>query len=237
MPGTVAHKLAENWRNLPYHVFGDIVTMGGLQKCRQVCQSWNEMVSKMTKYDKNPIRRSVESLAAQIRKEWVVPHKPFLHKITAAASLAYHEILGSVMDMDLDDVDLASVPVEHLSSLASCVTRRVNIINVSNCDFDDIFDSVKCEELNIGRLTLTTEETQALVLSMESRVKVVELGYDGEVSLDITALTQYSGEGRCGWVGYYHDTKERYKEEMRTWVQRTNWLMEGEEDLFNVIRN
>ena len=195
------------------------------------------MVSKMTRYEKNPIRRSVESLAAQIRKEWVVPHKPFLHKITAAASLAYHEILGSVMDMDLDDVDLVSVPVDHLASLASCVTRSVDIINISNCDIIRILDSVKCQDLNISRQTLSNEETQALVRSMESRVKVVSLGFNGEVSLDITALTQYNGEGRCEEMAYWYDTKERYKEEMRTWVQRTNWLMEGEEEWFSVSRN
>ena len=125
------------------------------------------MVSKMTKYDKNPIRRSVESLAAQIRKEWVVPHKPFLHKITAAASLAYHEILGSVMDMDLDDVDLVSVPVEHLASLASCVTVAVGIINVSNTDLSPILDNIKIEGLSISSQTLSREETRALVRAME----------------------------------------------------------------------
>ena len=67
-----------NWQNLPYHVFGDIMTMtmmgmeslNDLQKCRKVCKSWNVMMSQMTKYGKDTIRKKAESLAYQIRKEW-----------------------------------------------------------------------------------------------------------------------------------------------------------------------
>ena len=42
--------------------------------------------------------------------------------IPCAASLANHGLLGSVEWMRLDDVDLTSVPAEHLASLASSVT-------------------------------------------------------------------------------------------------------------------
>ena len=61
-----------NWQNLPHHVFGDIMTMMGrkslqdLQKSRQVCQSWNVMMSQMTKYEKSNIRIQAESLDDQI---------------------------------------------------------------------------------------------------------------------------------------------------------------------------
>ena len=65
-----------NWQNLPNHVFGEVMSMLGreslnhLQKCRHICQSWNLMMSQMTKYEKDNIRREAESLAANVREKW-----------------------------------------------------------------------------------------------------------------------------------------------------------------------
>ena len=47
----------------------------------------------------------------------------------------------------------------------------------------------------------------------------MELGYYGEVSLDITALTQYSGQGKCGVVKCWYGTADRYREELSSWAQ------------------
>ena len=41
--------------------------------------------------------------------------KSFLPAINCAASLAHHGLLGSMSDMELRDVDLSSVPAQHLS--------------------------------------------------------------------------------------------------------------------------
>ena len=131
------------------------------------------MISQMTKQKKDNIRRRAESLAPQIRRG-------HYDDFVTAASLHHHGILiGSVDFMKLDedvDVDLASVPAEHLASLASCVTNDLIINNVSNCDLVSILDSVKCKGLKINRQTLSCEETQALVRAMESRVEVVVFG-------------------------------------------------------------
>ena len=116
----------EIWQNLPHHIFGDIMTMMGreslqdLQKGRQVCQSWNVMMSQMTKYEKATIRREAESQADQIREQWkfLSDHKPRLPDITTAASLAHHGMLSSVEFLSLRDVDLASVTTK-LSSLTN----------------------------------------------------------------------------------------------------------------------
>ena len=60
---------------------------------------------------------------------------------------------------------------------------------------------------------------------MESRVKEVVLGDRGEVSLDITALTQYSGEGKCVEVNSYnYPTANTYWEEAKTWARRIDWM-------------
>ena len=148
-------------------------------------------------------------------------------QIIKAAYLAHNRMLGSLDQCQLlllEDMDLASVPAEHLVALASCVTERVQIRNVSNCDLVSILDTVKCEWLDISRQTLSSEETRALVRAMESRVKVVILTCDkGDGSLDIRALTQYSGQGKCVRVGFFDDEARRYREELRSWAQKINW--------------
>ena len=217
---------AGNWQNFPNHVFDEVIMtmMGGdilqnVHKCRQVCQSWNVMMSQMTKYEKGNIRIQAESLAAQIMDNLPDP------EITTAASLAHHRLLSSVQSMRLSDVDLSSVPAEHLASLASCVTWTVDIYNVSNCDLVSILYSVKCEWLFISSQSLSSEETRALVRAMESGVEVVRMGDWGEMSLDIRALTQYSGQGKCGHVSCHYETANKYREEVRAWARRFNWTV------------
>ena len=227
-------------QNLPDNIFEDIMLMAGLgslqdlHKCRQVCQRWKVMISQMTKQKKDNIRRRAESLAPQIRRG-------HYDDFVTAACLHHHGILiGSVDFMKLDedvDVDLASVPAEHLASLASCVTNDLIINNVSNCDLVSILDSVKCKGLKINRQTLSCEETQALVRAMESGVEVVVLGLGGEVSLDFRALTQYSGQGKCERLVCYADTADTYsREEVRSWAEKNNWTALMRHDYFDLIQ-
>ena len=131
-----------------------IITMIGkerhqdLQKCRQICQSWNVMMSQMTRYKKDTLRREAERLAAQIQAKWSYQER----------GLAHHGLLSSVEQMWLEDVDLTSVPAEHLSSLAACVTWRTYVdMNVDNCDFISLLHNVKCERLGIIGQSLSSE--------------------------------------------------------------------------------
>ena len=147
--------------------------------------------------------------------------------ITRAASLAHQGLLGSVTSVSLCDVYPTSLPAEHLASLVSSVTRILLIENVSGCDLVNILDSVNCTELSISSQSLGSEETQALVRAMESRVEDVELG-DG-VTLEIRNLMEYSGQGKCRKVRCYNDTKDRYKEQLRTWATSRNWRVTDDE--------
>ena len=170
------------WQNLPDIVISDIMMMLGLDcledlhKCRQLCQSWNVMISQMIKYKKGNIRRKAQTLATKARDKWLWSDSLPLPKIVTATSLAHHGMLGSVQFMCLEDVDLASVPSEHLASLISCMTGFLIINNMSNFDLISILDNLKIEWLDISRQTLSSEETQALVRAMESRVDNVRLG-------------------------------------------------------------
>ena len=132
-------------------------------------------------------------------------------------------------------MDLASVPAEHLTSLTSCVKTSSGIVinNVNNCDLVCILDSARCEFLYIIRQTLSSEETRALVRAMETGVEKLTLGNGlGDVRLDITALTQYSGQGKCrGMICYmndgqpWHNAVDQYIEELRSWAKmRINWF-------------
>ena len=145
-----------------------------------------------------------------------------LPEIITAASLAHHGLLDYVEFLSLEDVDLASIPANHLVALASYVDVGVDINNVSNCDIVSILEIVNCETLVISGQVLSSEETQALVWAMESNVKRLVLGPMGDVSLDIRALTQYSGQGKCQWVSCHYETANKYREEVRAWA---NWTV------------
>ena len=165
-----------------------------------------------------------ETLARRVKVN-ILNRKSELPEIICAASLAHHGLLGSVAWMRLGDVDLTSVPTEPLASLASSVTGRVLIENVSGCDLVTILGSVKSEVLSISRQSLGSEETQALVQAMESRVELVMLY--GDVTLDIRDLMEYSGQGKCREVGCgMGDTADRYREQLRTWATSNNWIVE-----------
>ena len=204
------------------------------KKCHQVCQSWNVIIAHMTKYEKDTIRREADNLASQIRKNWMFLHEPKLPEITTAASLVSNGLLGSVEEMLLRDVDLVSVPTEHLASLASCATSNVVIWNVGNLDIISFLGSLKCEQLIISRLTLSSEEIQELVRAMETRVERVRVRV---VSLDITALTQYSGQGRCRLLECFQDFAGRNRKELKSWAKRINWIMNGYMEYICIFAN
>ena len=213
------------WLNLPDHIFGDTMmmfspeSMEDLQKSRQVCQSWNVMMAQRTRMEKHTIRRKAELRADRIRMMWeYFCHHTYLPDIATASSLAHNKILGSVTDLFLYNLDLASVHSEHLASLAACVTRDVEIINV--CNLSPLLNNIKCECLVIENQSLSSEETRSVVRAMESCLTLVMLW--GEVSLDIEELTQYSGSGKCRRMEIDRDTDEKYGKEMETWMKRIN---------------
>ena len=179
----------------------------------------------------------IESLAARIRDKWWPVYCPGLPVITTTASLAHHGFLlsRSVKNMWLRDVDLASVPADHLASLVACVTERVRISNVHNTDLTSILDNSKSKWLGISNQSLSTEETRALVRAM-ANVKRVSLGYNGEVTVDISTLVTYSGRGECKEVRFYDITAYKYREEIRRWAQRISWRVTQDNNSIIIIR-
>ena len=160
--------------------------------------------------------------------------------LVCGASLAHHGLLGELERLKLHD-DLSFVPAQHLASLVSCVTERVNIGNVSGCDLVSIFTSLKCRILVIKNQSLGKAETGALVHAMESGVESVTLGVlgDTEVTLDIGVLTKYNGIGRCREVTLYGGTAARYREEIKAWARSGHMIMRitRDENDYIIIRS
>ncbi len=71
--------------------------------------------------------------------------------------------------------------------------------------------------------SLGSEETRALVRARESREEEVELSL--EVTLDITNLMEYNGQGKCSVVRCYDDAVPRYREQLRQQADTGKWLM------------
>ena len=183
----------------------------------------------------------MESFAEEV-KGWLLCVGNPPNTYICAASLAYHGFICSVEEMmlhsQIEDVDLTSVPAEHLASLVSCVTRKVVISNVIGCDLINILDSVKSEILTISSQNLGIEETQALVRAMESGVESV--GLSGEVALDIRSLMDYSGQGKCRgvWCYSYGSDRFRYREQLKTWAKSKNWEVMCDNDaIFSMVRS
>ena len=74
-------------------------------------------------------------------------------------------------------------------------------------------------------VSLGHEETQALVRAMESRVVNVRIRdvHHMNMTLDITELTKYSGQGRCSHLQCY---LKEYREELSAWALSKNWHTE-----------
>ena len=155
--------------------------------------------------------------------------------ITCTASLAHNGLLGSVEEMMMKDVDLNSVPAEHLISVVSSVTGEITIWNVSGLfrDLVTILDSVKSvETLEIMYQSLGSEETWAMVRAMESRVELLTLD---DMDMDIKVLMEYSGQGICRSVCCFGDAAPRYREQLRTWAISRHWEV-TDDYMFRVAR-
>ena len=152
--------------------------------------------------------------------------------IQCAATLAHRDLLGDLSSIGLGfgDIwtvgDLSTVPTNHLVSLVSSVTKNVHIKSVTGCDLVAILDSLKCEKLLINKQKLGRDETQALLRAMETRVEDVFLT---NVDIDIKALTEYSGQGRCRYTQIASDTEVKFTRKLVRWANKKEWYYRREE--------
>ena len=116
------------------------------------------------------------------------------------------------------------MPASDLSSLVKC-SDIVDIQRVTG-DLSPVLSSVQGWELYISNTSLSTADTQQLVAAMVTRVKEVWL--DEGLTLDMAALAQYDGKGRCGTVRLAAAVSEEYGDQVKTWVENLGWQIGGE---------
>ena len=82
---------------------------------------------------------------------------------------------------------------------------------------------------------MNSKSSEALVQTMEKRVRTVKLGE--EVTLDIKIFTKYNGMGKCTTVMCFQDTAERYGKDLMDWARRINWDVDLQNDCIIVHRS
>ena len=180
---------------------------------------------------------SSDMITKLTKKSRGLSYCPTPQEIACAGSLAQRGLLDddAIGWMWLQNVDLSSVPSAHLASLVSYATVLLELKDVTGCDLVRLLDSALLQQeddgLVISDMSLGTEETKALVRAMETRVGTVTLGNKGEVSLDIRALTEYSGKGKCAQLTFYDQTATQYLKDLTTWAGNRSWKVKR--DIYN----
>ena len=149
---------------------------------------------------------------------------PSQAQVSSVATFIFYGYITEVKSMWLRNIDLSEVV--HASSLADVtVADSVQIINVSG-NIAPIISRITCPVLHTSRMRLSTEDTAALVQGMQTNVEKVQLGLDGPVELDMNTLLTYDGQGHCGQVWCYDETRERYGDQLATWGESMGWSVE-----------
>ena len=118
-------------------------------------------------------------------------HGPSVSEVRSAALLAWEGYLTSVKYMNIRNMDISDIPCDQMAKLASIVTDRVVIWNIThNLDLSSILVSVQCTRLQLDDMELRETETRALVTAMRDRLERVWLYED--VTLDIEELCYYN---------------------------------------------
>ena len=77
-------------------------------------------------------------------------HGPSVLEVRSAALLAWEGYLTSVKYMNIRNMDISDIPCDQMAKLASIVTDRVVIWNIThNLDLSSILVSVQCTRLQL----------------------------------------------------------------------------------------
>ena len=140
--------------------------------------------------------------------------------VTSAATFIHHNYITEVDYLNLDNIDLSEVT--HASSLADVtVTNWVRITNVTGT-IAPIISRIKCRVLCISQMRFNTEDTAALVQTMQNSVERLQLGEGVELDTD--------GRGHCEQTG------ERYGHQLATWGETMGWSVKKYSDCVLIQR-
>ena len=106
--------------------------------------------------------------ADRIQAAWSRPsHGPRKTEVERAALLAQEQYLTSVKCMRIENMDISDIPSDKMDKLASIVTERVTINNMTPASrVSSLLASVQCTELLLRKMKLSEENTRALVTQL-----------------------------------------------------------------------
>ena len=162
----------------------------------------------------------------RIQRTWSqLSHTPTKAGVKRAALLALEGSLTSVKNMLIRNMHITDIPRAQMEKLTTIATERVWIDNMTpTSQLNCILACVKCPWLWLDDMSLSEENTRALVTAMRERVERVLLD---EITLDIEQLTKYDGQGRCRELGVCGDTRTRHEDRLRRWAADTGWTTEN----------
>ena len=165
---------------------------------------------------------------------------PPISEILQTARLVYGGYIATIKHLKLGYINLNQIPPQHLTTLASCATERVSIIEVEG-DLSNVIKSAKCEQLNFSYITLDANQTMLLVEAVQDRIQQLIIGPD--VLLDFDLLQNYDGLGKCWLISVYCTPSEphRFKSNLEGYGKKLGWKTEienidSEDYLFNITR-
>ena len=126
---------------------------------------------------------------------------------SALSTLVSCGVIESVQNLELN-LRNASGNLQHLQTLVSSVSGELHIDNIQphyditntpykHYDLETLLDSANCKVLYLFADELNQEETEALVRSMSSRIKMLHLSLHPFFRLDYDAFSKYTGDGTC----------------------------------------
>ena len=175
--------------------------------------------------------------ADKIQAAWSwLSYQAGYHELKTAAQLAKEGYLSTVKNLWIWNGNISEIPSDNIGKLASIVTDRVYIENVTPVSqVGAILASVQSKELVLKDISFSEENTRALVTAM-SKVQTVTLGYFVK-NLDPELLSAYDGQGNCTKlaVEVWSDTRDKYGSRLRSWAADKGWTVTVDDDVWLVM--
>ena len=176
-------------------------------------------------------RKEADKIQAASSHEY---YEPSEDELKTAAQLAQEGYLSSLKYMRIKNRNISEISRDNMAKLSSIVKvmQIDNITPVSHLGV--ILASVQSYLLILSNMSLSEENTWALVTAMRARVQAVTLHYG--VTLDPDALAAYDGLGLCNKIVVWGDTKRWYGDRLKKWAEDKGWRVTRDYDGWLVMK-
>ena len=156
-----------------------------------------------------------EIITAKIKSTWNCSHSVSVEDLHVASSLVQAGLLTSVKGMRLYDINIRGEEISQLT--LPTFDDTVRLWRLSG-DISQLLPLISCRQLRIYNTNLSSNDTdESLVNCLNTNVSQLQLG---DITVDISVLTQYNGTGECDYVQCYG---HRYRGQVTQWAHNMGW--------------